>query len=193
MSKGLLLSVGAALASSLVVAVLVIASSWVSYSNLGNSYEQRLEAKWQDNQNVLGQYTIRVAEMAQVPEMYRDDLKEVIAATFEGRYGADGSRATFQWIQEQNLQFDSSMYNRLQQTMEAGRLEFANRQTELIDIKRAYNTDLGNVWSGMWLKFAGYPKVDLDKYKPVVAAGTAETFRSGVDAGVTLRPKAGVE
>lgn len=189
----LLLSVLAAGAASILVAVLVVFSSYVSYSNLGNSYEQRLEAKWQDNQNVLGQYTIRVAEMAQVPEMYRDDLKEVIAATFEGRYGADGSRATFQWIQEQNLQFDSSMYNRLQQTMEAGRLEFANRQTELIDIKRAYQTDLGNVWSGLWLSFAGYPKADLEKYKPVIAAGTAETFRTGVDAGMTLRPKAGVE
>ncbi|WEM34361.1 hypothetical protein [Xanthomonas phage X1] len=167
--------------------------SYVSAANYGNEAEQRLEAKWQDNQNVLGQYTIKIGEMAQVPEIARDDLKEVLKATFEGRYGSEGvsrgagEQKTFQWLQEQNPNLNPELYNRLQQTMEAGRNEFKVSQTELLDEKRAYQTNLGYVWKGFWMKLAGYPKVDLSKYKVVVGADTAQKFETGVDTGVKLR------
>lgn len=172
----------------LLVAVAIAAfTSYVSAHNFGNQQEKLLQAKLNDNKNILGQYTIKIGEMAQIPEMYRDDLREVIEATFQGRYGEEGSRATFQWIQEQNPTFDSSLYDRLQQTMEAGRNEFKTSQTELLDAKRVYETELGSFWSGMWLRIAGYPKIDLDSIKIVVASDTEQKFESGVDEGIRLR------
>lgn len=172
-----------------VVALLALAcfTSYIGAYNYGNTQEKLLDAKWQDNQNVLGQYTLKVGEMAQVPEAYRDDLLQVITKQFQGRYGADGSKATWQWLQEHNLNLDPAMYNRLQQTMESGRNDFKVSQTELIDIKRSYETALGSFWQGLWLKAAGYPKVDLGKYKVVLAADTAQKFTSGVDNGIQLR------
>lgn len=173
---------------SLVVgAGLVGVVSYVKYANLGNTSEAGLDATWTNNQNILGQYTLKVNEIAQVPGMYTDDLKSVLAAELSSRYGAEGSKATFQFIKEHAVNFDSSMYTKIQQVMESGRDEFQVAQTRLIDQKRIYNENLGNVWSGFWLKLAGYPKVDLAKYKPVVAGDTAKAFETGVQAPIKLR------
>jgi hypothetical protein len=37
------------------------------------------------------------------------------------------------------------------------------------------------------MKLAGYPKVDLSIYKPVVAGDTAKAFETGVQAPTKLR------
>ena len=98
-----------------------------------------------------------------------------------------------QWIQEQNLPFDSSLYTRIQQTMEAGRNQFTNVQTQLIDQRVAYEVDLNSVWSGFWMKMGGFPKVDLSDFKPVLAVGTGRMFESKIDTGVQLRNNQPVE
>lgn len=175
------------------VVVLVIIACFVSYvsmHNYGNAQEKLLEAKWSDNQNILGQYSIKIGELVQVPEMYKSDLKEVIQANFEGRYGPDGSKAVFQWFREQNLNLDAEQYRLVQREIAAGRQNFTVAQTELLDIKRGYETALGSFWQGFWLKVAGYPKVDLAKYRVVVAGNTAEVFAAGVDTGLQLRAPA---
>ncbi len=102
------------------VAFLLI-TSYISAVNFGNRSEKGIKAQYEDMENVLAQYSLKVAEIAQVPEMYRDDLKEVYRAAIEGRYGANGSQATMQWLREQNPNFDSSLYTKIQQVMEAGR------------------------------------------------------------------------
>jgi hypothetical protein len=161
-------------------------ASYVSASNYGNSSEQALSAQYQDNQNVLAQYTTKIAEIAQVPSMYKKDLQDVIDSTFKGRYGSDGSKAVVQFIKEQNLNLDPSMYKEIQTQMIAGRNKFENSQTRLIDLRRSYQTALGSFWQGMWLKFAGYPKTDLSKYDPVINAHTEEAFKTKRDEGVKL-------
>lgn len=161
--------------------------SYVSASNAGNRMEVSLETTWTNNQNVLGQYTLKLQEVASVPDMYKNDLKEIVSAEMSGRYGAQGSKANMQWIQEHSQNFDSSMYTKIQQVIESGRNEFQNDQTRLLDEKRVYQTQLGSVWTGFWLHAAGYPKVDLAKYKPVVAQDTAKAFETGVQGPVKLR------
>ena len=173
-----------ALLAGLVAVVCIVA--YVGNANYGNRAEKELVAKLNDNKNILGQYTLKIQEMAQVPEMYKNDLLEVVTASFEGRYGPDGSKATWQWLQEQNPNLDPAMYNRIQQAMEAGRNEFTVAQTELLDKKRAYETNLGYLWKGFWLDLAGYPKIDLDKIRIVVAGDTEQKFETGVDNGIKL-------
>lgn len=160
---------------------------YFSAANYGVKAEANLAAVWENNQNILGQYTIKIQELASVPDMYKNDLKEVLAAEFTGRYGKDGSKATMQWIHERSNTFDSSMYTKIQQVIEAGRNEFQAAQTRLVDEKRAYVTELGTVPRSWFLSMAGYPKVDLNKYKPVVAGDTAKAFETGVSAPVKLR------
>lgn len=184
-SQGLIITLS--VLTLLTIVVMVLAGSYVSAYNYGNRAEKNLEAAWTNNQNVLGQYTLKIQELTQVPEMYKNDLKEVVAAAVTGRYGASGSKAVMQWLKEANIPFDSKLYVKLAQVIESGRNDFTREQTRLIDEKRAYETQLGYLWSGFWLKVAGYPKVDLSKYKPVVAGDTAQAFEKGVQAPIKLR------
>lgn len=175
----------------LVAGVLIVLGgigSYVSAANYGNATEAKLAAKWEDNENIYGQGAQKVIEIAQVPAMFRDDTIAVAKAAIEGRYGDKGSQAVFQMLKEQNPQLDSKMYVKIQQVIESFRDEFKNSQTGLIDIKRSYQTNLGSVWTGFWMRMAGYPKVDLDKYKIVTTDKASDAFRTHRDTGIQLRP-----
>lgn len=162
--------------------------SYVSANNYGVQMEAQLKAKYDDNRNILAQYGQKINEMVQVPEMLKNDLREVTQAAIEGRYGENGSQAVFQWIQEQNPQLDSAVYLQVQRAIEAGRDEFRNGQTQMLDIKRSYETSLGFFWKGMWLRLAGFPKTDLDKYQIISTDRANRAFETGKeDAPLKLR------
>ena len=162
--------------------------SFTTNYNYGNRAENQLEATWTDNQNVLSAYTLKIHDMVQVTDMMRDDLNEVIGGALAGRYGENGSQAIFQMLTEDNPTVDPGLYNRLQQVMEAGRNEFRVSQTRLIDQRRSYETNLGYLVKGFWLERAGYPKIDLAQFDPITSVQAQETFDSGIDTGLTLRP-----
>lgn len=174
---------GIAIVGVIIVAVLMLVGAYIDAANYGVTMEKKLEAEYMNNQNVLTQYSQKIGEAAQVPTMMKDDLKEIVTAAITGRYGKDGSQATFQWLKEQNPQLDSKVYVKLQQIIEAGRNEFQNAQTRLIDTRRSYETNLGYVWKGFWLRLAGYPKVELDKYKPITTDNVQKIFQEGKETG----------
>jgi len=164
-----------------VIAVIigVLVMSYISAYNTGNAMEQTLKATYTNNQNILAQYSQKVMEAAQVPDMARDDIVKVAKSAMEGRYGAEGSKAVFQAISEQNPSVDPTLYRQVQQIIEGGRTEFQNAQTRLIDQKRVYETALGSFWQGMWMRIAGYPKVNLADYKVITTDRTERTFQAG--------------
>lgn len=184
--SGALIAVLAFLGLIVVTGIAVI-TMYISASNYAVQAEAGLEAVWTNNQNILGQYTLKIQEIAAVPEMYKNDLKEVLAAELSSRYGKEGSQASMQWIKEHAVNFDSSMYKKIQQVTEASRNEFQNAQTRLIDTKRVYVTALGTMPKSWFLSMAGFPRVDLAKYKPVLAADTSKAFETGVQAPVKMR------
>ena len=170
----------------------VIAISYISNANYGNRAERTLEATWADNENVLAQYSLKISEIAQVPAMYRNHVKDIYREVLAGRYGDNGSQAMFQFLKEQNPQIDAGLYKAIQQAMEAGRNEFRVAQTRLIDQKRVYVTNLGYVWKGMWLEIAGYPMLNVgfqggaDDFEIITSEYAIEAFKTGVDKGITL-------
>lgn len=169
----------------------VLAFSYISAYNTGNQLENVIKAEYENNQNVLAQYSQKVMEAAQVPEMMREDVTKITREAISGRYGPDGSRAAFQAIVEQNPQMSEALYVKLQQITEAGRDEFKTHQTRLIDAKRVYETSLGSFWTGTLLRIAGYPKINLDDYKIVTTGKVQEAFRNGKEeAPIQLRPAA---
>merc|ERR1711974_67934 len=122
--------------------------------------EKGLEASYEDSQNVLSQYSLKIAESAQIPEMYTNDLKAVYTATVQGRYGEAGSQAMMQWIQEHNPNFDASLYKTIQQQIEAGRNKFEVSQRLVIEKKKIYETQLSYAVTGTLLRIMGFPKID---------------------------------
>lgn len=165
---------------------ITIFSSYVKYHDAGVALETGIKAQWEENENILAQYSLKIKEMAQIPDMYTNDLKEVYREALGGRYGEDGSKAVMQWIQEQNPQLSPDVYINIQQAMEAGRNKFENGQTILVDRKRTYETMLGKFWSGMFLRFAGFPKINLDDYKIISSSHARGAFETGIDEGIKL-------
>ena len=185
------LSIGAMIGLGMLAIVGITVANLVgqyysSYAEGARSDEQ-VVAAYQDMESILGQASLKVAEVAKVPGMMKDDLKEVIRAGMEGRYGEDGSQATFQWIQENYPgQVDASLYKQIQQVIEGSRNNFESAQRKFIDIRRGYQTKLNNdplLAEGWWLKLAGFPKIDLDEYQIISSGHAKETFKTKVDTG----------
>lgn len=172
-----------------VVIVGVSVASYISAANAGNRMENQIKATYENNENVLAQYGQKVLESVQVPDIARDHIVEVAQAAIQGRYGKDGAKSMFTAINEANPSVDPQLYRQIQQIIESGRNHFETSQTKLIDQKRTYETALGTVWGGMWMGIAGYPKVDLSKYKIVTTDRASNAFVTGKEAPIQLRSK----
>jgi len=170
--------------------LLMIMSAFIimGMNNSAVRMEAGVQAQYDQNQNMRSKMVNSIAEAAQVPEMYKNDFKEVLTAAVEGTYGKDGSKAVFQWIQERQINFDSALYTKIQTMIESNRAEFALEQKKLIDKKRQYfDVKLKTFPSGVILGFLGFPKIDADKFKVVVSQDNAEVFGKGVEAPIKLR------
>ena len=166
----------------------VVGISYISAANYGVEAEAGIKAKYRNNENVYAQGTQMVIEVAQVPEMYAADLKEIVKAAIQGRYGTEGSKATFQMLREQNPNLDPAMYSKIQQVIEGFRNKFEISQTGLLDQCQTYEKQRGYMWRGFWLKLAGYPKLDIEKMcMPVSTSKARQTFETGIDTGIQLR------
>lgn len=166
--------------------IATFASMYFSYSNSAVTQEENIKKDWKDSQNILAQYTLKIGEMAQVPDQYKNDLKEVYAAALTGRYGQDGSKAVFQFLKEKNPDLDPALYRNIQEAMEAGRNKFEVSQRLVIEQTTIYSIDLRKPWSKFWLNLAGYPQINLDDYKPIQSVQSKETFETGIDKGIKL-------
>ncbi|QHJ78837.1 MAG: hypothetical protein [Caudoviricetes sp.] len=172
-----------------IVAVIIFAgaATFISYYNQGVRFESNIGKFDKESQNTLSNYTLKLKEKAKVPEMYVKELRNVIKDTFEGRYGADGSKGVFQFIQEKNLDLDSSMYKELQITIEAGRNDFKLSQSRKLDICTQYeilSTSFpANFIFGVVGK--GYQNVE-ERCQIVLDADTNDVFKSKVASPINF-------
>lgn len=180
--KGSALIVGLVVAGVFGVIALTAIGSYVSAANYGNRAEQQIKAKYQDNENVLSSGYQQLQGVAGVTKMATEDQIAIFKAAIQGRYGDGGSKAVFQMITESNPVQDPQLYRKVQQVVEGTQKEFQQSQTGFLDIKRSYETELGSVWKGMWLGFAGYPKIDLAQYKIISSQGASDAFKTGKQA-----------
>lgn len=166
-----------------VLAALIAVTAYVGANDYAAGAEAQLRAARDDNKNILAQYQQKVLEAVQVPEMYKNDLKEVISADVQGRYGPEGSKATVQFLKEHAVNFDAGLYKTITEIIQGGRKDFEIGQTRMIDIRRSYETQLGYAWRGFWLRLAGFPKINLADYAPITTEGVETTYKNGKEAG----------
>jgi hypothetical protein len=184
MSKSL-----AVLIATAVIFFVVIATSIGWFVGTRNEFiqlELGVAAQYNQNRNNYDNFVKSVVEVAQVPAMYTKDLEKVTAAAISGRYGADGSKAVFQFIKEQNPQLDASIYKKVQQVIEAGRLSFESNQKTLLDKKRVYEVQLQQFPGSLVASFGGFPRVDLSKYDIVTSDRTEKAFETKKDEAIKL-------
>jgi hypothetical protein len=171
-----------------IVMLIVVVTTVIGAQNSLVTMEEGVSAQYADNQNNYDNMFKKFQEAAQVPAMYTEDLQKVYSSAIKSRYGEEGSKALFQFIKEQNPNFDAGLYKNLQAMIEAGRNSFQSAQTTLLDKCRIYKTEL-RVWPNSFLaSFLGFPKVDLEKVCTVVTSDrTQNAFDTKKDEAIKLR------
>ena len=186
MSLGLKITLGVL---GFIIAVLIIGCGAVlGINNRCVRQEAGIKAQYKQNQNNYDNYFKKLKEVTQVPEMYVADLKKVWAGVMKGRYGKDGSRATWQWLKEHNPKIDSSMYKKIQTIIESGRSDFEHNQKMLLDRKRLYeDTYLLIFPNSIIASMLGFPKMDLASMDIVTSDETEKLFKDKKGAPIKLR------
>ncbi len=174
MSKGVIL--GLSVLGIMAFFVIGIIATIFGVNNTCVQQEQTVIAQYDQNKNNYDNYFKKLKETAQVPDMYVASFKKVYDGIMQGRYGSEGSKAAFQWIQENNPALDSSLYRQVQEVIESGRNSFEANQKSLLDKKRVYQTYLGQMPEGFFARMLGFPKIDLSKYGIVTSDATEVIF-----------------
>lgn len=181
--RGGALAIVLSILAIIAVLVVVVISIFVSANNRAVALENGLDAAYQNNQNILTTYYQKVQEAAQIPGMMSEAQRKVIRDSLEGRYGKDGSRAVFQSIQEQNPTVSEALYIKVQTIVEAGRDEYKNGQSMMIDKARVYTTVLDTIPGGFVMRMMGFPRKDMNKYKPVITDSVDQVYQRGRESG----------
>ena len=149
--------------------------------------EAGIKAQYDQNRNNYDNMWKKFKEATQTTTMYTEDLKKVYDSAIQGRYGKNGSKAMFQWLKENNPNFDSSMYKNLQVMIEGGRNSFEENQKMLVDKKRQYEVVVQSFPTIVVARTLGFPKIDLNKFDIVTSDTTEETFKTKKADEIKLR------
>jgi hypothetical protein len=170
--------------------------SMTSWYDTANSLENATRAQWMSNQNTYDSFWKTVKEVAQVPDKYKEDFKGLLVAETQAKFGPGGSKATFQWFQDRQINFDAGQYRKIQDVIESGRADFKRSQDELLDKQRKVRDVTSSYFGGMFAKHYNFPRTlagaaappkDLDgdgkltvlDYPIVTSAQTQAAFQTG--------------
>lgn len=165
----------------------------------GNKSEMGIKAEYKNGRNILGQFTAKLAELAQVREMATSDQERIIAAVF-GEGGRAGNQAAWQWVQEQNPNADITIAKQMATIVDASRNKFANHQTAILARCQSFEVELNAPIGQLWYWLAGYPDKNVEKdytlakmCTPIESSHSAKAFESGIDDGFQFQapPKKG--
>lgn len=151
-----------------VVLVLLIGlcSIYINFHNRCVELEAAAAAQYQSNQNTYDSMWKTIKETAQVPDKYKDDFKELIAAEVPAKYGPGGSRAMMQWFNDRDLKLPENLYGRIQDVIEGNRAAFKSSQELLLDEQRAYRAHLDRFGHGLLARLGGFPRAVAGIHAP---------------------------
>lgn len=173
MGKGTILTliIVGALALTVVGSMIGYHNTWTDKKNL---YEEQLEV----DKVIFDKVWKIIQQQAGVTDKYAEDFRNVYVEMMEARnYGGEA----FKWIQEQNPSFNQSMYEKLMNTIEVQRDEFARNQQRLISIHKELKNLKEKFPSTIFLL-----SKELPKLVTVTSTKTQRDFESGKEDDVTL-------
>jgi len=127
----LMLKLGIGIGALIISVALIMFVMNISYQNTYERIDQDILAQYKKIESDYEKMSRIILQQAGIVGKYSSDFKNIYKGMMQGRYGAEGSKAMFQWIKEQNPQIDSSLYGKLMVTVEAQRTTFSRKQEKI--------------------------------------------------------------
>lgn len=176
--------------AGIVIAILVgiLGSVFLAYQSMYDTavgYENQIKKLNKESEASLSATTIKIQNAVGMNSQYIKGLKDVVSAAVTGRYGKDGSKAAFQWIQEQNPVVSDKLFLKVQDIIDGGGSEFNITQNRKFEVCTNYETSRDSLLRGFFLRAAGFPKKDVDDMCKVISdEATQDAFKTGKQKAV---------
>lgn len=168
------------------VGVLGLIGMYTSTYDSANKFEHNIERLNKASESQLSKFTLSVQEQAQIPAMYKDDLKDVIKTYFESR-GKQNDTYVRSFVKQAMPDFSPKMYENLMVAIEAGREAFNNIQKQKIDACADYGEFRGKFWNKKILS-GDFPSKNIeDMCKVISDARTQNAFATGQQEVIKFR------
>lgn len=179
MSKGIIASL--AIVGVIAIFIITVAVMYVSTSNTEIRLRNQIDAVQLDNQNEFQLMWTRIEQVTQVTRAERESVERIIVNYADQRTGEGGGGRFINAVREAIPNIDNATFVNLQNTIVASRDRFANRQRQLIDLKREHDNIImtfpGSIFVG------NRPQVDITV---ITSTRTQETFQTGLDDNIKL-------
>lgn len=151
---------------SILVGIILIFFGFLFFGSYTSYYdtEATLRTSIEKKQTVCKLFYTKMIQIfkdkSQVTKSYKSDVTEFAKELMEGRYDK-GDGTLMKWIQEQNPNFDASMYKDLMNTIQSEREGFFIQQEQLLDLNREHDNLFEKFWSGIFMKWIGAKKIEV--------------------------------
>lgn len=153
-------------------------STYNTAKNLQITYEAKADANKADFDNVIKV----ISQTAQVSRSQLDKLQQIYTSYADARTN-DSANSIMNWVQESVPNVDTTTMNNLQNIIVSSRNTWTERQKELVDISREYNTKLVVFPNNLILGLFGFKQID-----PTIITSdlTDRAFETGKDNSTKL-------
>ena len=182
MKKRLIITLGTI--AFLAIISCIIVGTVISTKNKEAKLKQLVIAQQTSNKANFDKMFKVIQQVAEVADQYKEAFKAIYPQLIEGRYSNEKSGTLMKWVTESNPTFNTSLYEKLTDAIEANRAEFFNEQQKLIDYQREHNT-MFVTWPASWIL---NPK-DTISITIITSKTTKETFATGEENDVNLFKK----
>lgn len=183
MKTNIIIAVALGVAALVILAALGLVGYGIGIYNQANTLKTTYEAKIGANKADFDNVSKVIGQTAQVSKAQLEKLKDIYTSYAEARTGKDAGKAVMNWIKESVPNVDTSTMNNLQNIIVASRNGWTERQKELVDISREYNTMLATFPSNVLLGLFGFQKIDP---LVVTSANTENAFQTKQDNNTNL-------
>lgn len=157
----------------------------VSTVNSEVNLRTQIAAKQKANEPSFDTMWKIISQKAQITGEYKDAFAKIYPDIMAGRYSTGGTM--MKWVQEQNPNFDTSLYKDLMGSVEAERKRFLRDQEQLIDYNREREALINRFPSKQILgMFGNNTPIEI---KIVTSSKSDEAFATGKDDDVDLFKK----
>ncbi len=118
---------------------MLLAVMYFHYNNREIALRKEAEAQQGKIESVYDTMWKTLKQEAGVTDQYRKTFEEIYPKLIAGRYSQEGGEL-MKFIQESNPEFDTRLYDKLMQSIEAQRAYFASSQQRMLDIIRERET-----------------------------------------------------